>query len=187
MTAFEELKKVFTKGASISSAGYLNKIYTDHWARYYFQDRNFIFWATHILRSNKLLDFVPSSRPKRGKAFLNSQGKAFFSLEGNDQLPSLVKYTVFEAVARIINKLLEEIRLAKEEIPLDKIEELSGQFISMFRDAIFSAEWIDADKFLLKGWDLAQTLFPDKLLESREVSQLMSDNYNYLKTTIKIP
>jgi hypothetical protein len=36
MTAFEELEKVFTKGASISSTGYLNKIYTDHWARYFF-------------------------------------------------------------------------------------------------------------------------------------------------------
>lgn len=30
MTAFEELEKVFTKGASISSTGCLNKIYTDH-------------------------------------------------------------------------------------------------------------------------------------------------------------
>lgn len=127
----------------------------------------------HILQKNKLLNFVPSSRPKRGKAVLNSRGKAYFSLEGKDQLPSFVKYAAFEAVTRIIVELLEEIGARKDdETLLNKIGKLSEQFMEMFREAIFSAEWIDTDEFLLKCWDLAQTLFPGKLLGSGEVSQL---------------
>lgn len=123
---------------------------------------------------------MPSSRPKRGKAVLNSRGKAYFSLEGKSQLPSFVKYAVFEAVARIIDELLNEIGITEDkEIPLDKIEKLSEQFVDMFREAIFSAEWIDTDKFLLGCWDLAQTLFPDKFLEGREVSQLKTITTKY--------
>lgn len=180
MSSFEDLEELFTKGASANHVGNLNKIYTDHWRRYFFQDRDFLFWATRMLWNKGLLKFVPSSRPKVGKAVLNSKGKAYFSLEAQDQLPSFIKYSVFEAVSRIISEIIEEIIPKKKYKTFeDKVRELCKELTMRLKEIIFTSEWINLDDFLLSFWDIVQEMFQDRLLNSRVVCKLLENQGGY--------
>ncbi|MDD4202188.1 MAG: hypothetical protein PHQ52_01845 [Candidatus Omnitrophica bacterium] len=186
--SFEEIEKLFNNGASISEKGILNKVYIPHWYKYINQDRDFLSWVSHLLWEQKLLQFKPTLKSKRGMGSLNSQGKAYFSLDGADQLPLFIKAIILEVKDKFVNivcnKMKDENTLKVSE---NKKEKICNEFSQLLYKVIKCGKWIDFDVFIEDVWKIVATNFPDKVwnldkilcLEEERDSEKIED---FLKT-----
>lgn len=174
MAEFGSVEKFFAKskkGVSISSTGKLNNIYKNRWYDFLCQDRDFLPWIVQMLWNKGLLEFIPSSLPKKGKAVLTPRGKAYFSLEPEDQFPTLFKYFILSAVSAVIDAIDRQIFLGREKAaftPKNK-DVVSNKLLNMITEAAMSSRWIDVDIFLGKFWDILYELFPDRLLNNETI------------------
>ena len=176
ITAFKALEGFFLKGVSISSDGKLSNVFKDRWRNYLCLDVDFLPWAAQVLWDKGLLEFKASSLPKKGKASLNSQGKAYFSFEPQYQLPSFLKCFILGAASRIINSMERHIVIGREKtISRQKRTIFFDELVSMIKNVFGSASWVDVDEFLLAFWDVLVKLFPDRFLPGQAVCDIEKD------------
>ncbi|MFH1504221.1 MAG: hypothetical protein ABIH08_02360 [Candidatus Omnitrophota bacterium] len=175
MLDFGILRKLYNKGVSATSKKKLSGTYKNHWRDFISQDKNYMYWITEILYMNRLLDFEITAKNGTGKFFLNSRGKAYFSLDPKDQVPSFIQYAIENASKKIVDALEPHIVCGKErELENDKKQLLFAELNKKLNLVLNADEWVEVDAMIFSFWDVLFEMFGNMLFDSQTVKK-MSD------------
>jgi len=169
-TEFTLLARLLENGLSSNNKGILRASYRDYWPAFHLGDKDLLVWVVEILLNMGLLEFRPSERkPVLGKLFLNSKGKAYFSLDPQDQITAFFDAFMELAVNNITSAAINGAIFNKRQIVEDAVriaikKDLKTIFISSLR----SSDWIYVDVLFDNLWAILHKHFPNKLLSPKD-------------------
>ena len=169
-TEFSSLGRLLERGLTSNNKGVLRVSYDHYWPHFHIGDKDFLSWIVKILLKMGLIEFRPSEkRPVIGKLFLNSRGKAYFSLEPQDQFAAFFETFLNLSIANIVEAAISGTTFSKRTATEDSVRiAIKKEITEVFFSATHSSDWICADKFFTDLWTILHRHFPNNLLSPRD-------------------